>query len=314
MPGPRYPNLFVAGAAKAGTTTWYEVLGKHPDVFMPEIKEPRFLNPDVTYDYRVETEEAYLALYEDATDEARLGDASPWYLYSEEAPRRIRERVDDPRVVVVLRDPVERIYSLHGQMLMTGAECIEDFREALEAEEARRRGERLPRRVEPREALYYREAALYAPHVRRFLDAFDEDELLFVRFEDFADDPEAVYREICEFADVDPTVDPEIPASNPHQEIRSTSFREFVRDPPQPVQKVTALFPIAWRDRLREVLKGLNREETERDPLDPDLRRELVEHCRPDVEEVEDLLGWDLEAWKTVDESETPPPPSTGNA
>jgi hypothetical protein len=304
MTADRYPNLFIAGVPKAATTTWYTVLDRHPDVYMPDKKEPRFLNTDFTFDFRVETEEEYLSLYEDAGDEHRRGEASPWYVYSEEATRKIRERVDDPRIVVLLRDPVERIYSQHGQFVMTGAENIESFREALAASQARKRGERLPRRVEPREALYYWDVAHYAPHVRRYLDTFEDHELMFIRFEDFTDDPRAVYREICEFIGVDPSIDVEIPNSNAHQEIRSRRFRELVRDPPEPVQTVTALFPLAWRDRLREIFKGVNRKETDRDPLPDDLRRELTEHCRRDVEEVEDLLGWDLTDWKHVDAPE----------
>lgn len=310
MPGSRYPDLFIAGVAKAATTTWYEVLGRHSDVFMPERKEPRFFDTDFTFDYRVETEEEYLALYEDAGDEHRWGEASPWYIYSEEAAREIRERIDDPRIVVLLRDPVDRLYSLHGQFVMTGAESIESFREALAAEEARKRGERLPLHLEPLEGLYYRDIAHYAPHVRRYLETFEDHELKFIRFEDFTDDPEAVYREICGFIGVDPTVDVEIPNSNSHQVIRSKRFREFVRDPPEPVQRVTALFPLAWRNQLREILKGVNRVHTEREPMPDDLRRELTEHCRPDVEELEDLLGWDLTEWKTVEgepTTETPP-------
>lgn len=300
MTADRYPNLFIAGVPKAATTTWYTVLDRHPDVFMPDTKEPRFLNTDFTFDYRVETEEDYLAMYEDAGDEHRRGEASPWYLYSDEAAHKIRERVDDPRIVALLRDPVERLYSLHGQFVMTGAESIESFREALAAQESRKRGRRLPLRIEPLEGLYYWDIAHYAPHVRRYQETFEDHELLFIRFEDFTSDPEAIYREICGFIGVDPTVDVEIPNSNPHQSLRSKRFREFVRDPPRAIQRLTGLFPLAWRDQLRKVLKGVNRKKTERDPMPADLRRELTDHCRPDIEELEDLLGWDLTAWKEI--------------
>lgn len=303
-----YPNLFIAGVPKAATTTWHRVLSRHPEVFMPDKKEPRFLNTDFTFDYRVETEEEYLSLFEDAEDEPRRGEASPWYVYSEDAARKIRERVEDPRIIVLLRDPVERLYSLHGQFVMTGAESIESFREALAAQDARKRGERIPLRREPLEGLFYWDIAHYAPHVCRYQETFDDHELKFIRFEDFTRDPEAIYREICEFIDVDPTVDVPIPNSNAHQEIRSKRFREFVRDPPPAVQKVTALFPLAWREELREVLKGVNRKETERDPMPDDLRRELTEHCRPDIEELENLLGWDLTDWKHVDPEDVQAP------
>lgn len=300
MPGQRYPNLFIAGVPKAATTTWYVALGRHPDVFMPEEKELRFLDRDLTFDNRVETEEDYLAYFEDAGDVARRGDASPWYFYSREAPKAIRRRVDDPRVLVLLRDPVERLYSLHGQMVMSGAETIEDFGEALDAQEDRKKGRRLPDFFEPREGLYYWDIAHYAPHARRYLDIFEDDELMFVRFEEFTGDPEETYRRICRFLDVDPGVLPEIPSSNSHQVLRSERIRDILKNPPGPIGKLGARLPGEWGRRVRDALWQLNLKKTRRDPMPADVRRRLTEHCREDVEELEGLLGWDLSPWKRL--------------
>lgn len=297
---PRYPNLFIAGVAKAATTSWYELLGSHPDVFAPEVKEPRFFNPDLTFDTRHGSEEEYLSLYEGHDEEWWL-DGSPFYLYSKRAPKLIREGVQEPRILVSLRDPVDRLYSLHSQMLITGAESIEDFEEALEASEERRRGERLPTRLGPREALYYWDIAHYAPHVRRFLEHFEEDQLKFVRFETFIDDPKTTYEQVCGFLGIEPEPDPAIPTGNPHQRLLSTRLRELVFEPPQPLVRALQVFPESWRGQLRALLQDFNRREAKREPMDPDTRARLVEHCRPDVEELEDLLGWNLEEWKTID-------------
>jgi hypothetical protein len=298
MAGHRFPNLFIAGVPKAATTTWYQVLDRHPDVFMSEDKELRFLDQDLTFDNRVRSEEDYLAYFADAGDERRRGEASPWYFYSEEAPRRIRECSEDPRVLVFLRDPVERLYSLHGQMVNAGAENIEDFREALAAQADRKRGRRLPDLFEPREGLHYRDIAHYAPHARRFLSTFDDDELLFVRFETFAERPEELYRRICRFIDVDPDDDAEIPASNSHKVLRSQRVRDFLKDPPAPIQALATRVPGDWPKAARDYLWELNLKRAERDPMPADVRRKLTEHCRRDVEELEDLLGWDLADWK----------------
>jgi hypothetical protein len=302
MSGSPHPDLFIAGVPKAATTTWYEALDRHPQIHMSEDKELRYHDRDLTFHHRVETEEAYRRQFAGADGEHRLGEASPWYYYSETAPRRIRDRVDDPRIIVLLRDPVERLYSLHGQMTITGAEEITDFREALAAQPDRKRGRRLPDLLEPRQGLYYWDIAHYAPHVRRYQRLFDDDELLFVRFEDFTSDPEATYGEICSFLDVDPTVEPRIPSANAHQVPRSPRVRDLLKDPPDPVQRLAAWVPGDWPRQIRDVLWEWNLKQTDRAPLASDLRRKLTEHCRPDVEEVEDLLGWDLTDWKQVPE------------
>lgn len=298
MSGQAYPNLFIAGVAKAATTTWYKALGLHPDVFMPEEKELRFLDRDLTFDNRIETEEEYLALFEDAGNEARLGDASPWYFHSNVAAQAIRERVEDPRILVFLRDPVERLHSLHGQMVMSGAETITDFRQALEAQQDRKKGKRLPDLLEPREGLYYWDVAHYAESVQRYKEIFDEDEILFVRFEDFTRDPPGTYRKVCRFIDVDPALEPRIPASNAHQVTRSYRVRDILQDPPALVRRVAARLPRGWPERARDIFWELNLKDARRVPMPPDVRLVLTEHCRPDVERLEDLLGWDLSAWK----------------
>lgn len=302
MPGP-HPDVFIAGVPKAATTTWYHALANHPEVYMSDEKELRYLDRDLTFDNRVETEAAYRAHFAGAGDEKRIGEASPWYFYSEVAPREIRQRVDDPRILVFLRDPVERLYSLHGQMVISGAEEIEDFREALAAQDDRKQGRRLPDMLEPREGLYYWDIAHYAPHVRRYQDHFDDHELSFVRFEDFTDDPEATYREVCSFLDVDPTVDPQIPASNSHQVPRSRAVRDFLKDPPGPIEALASRLPGDWPAQARDLIWELNLKETNRDPMPEDLRRDLTDHCREDIEEVEDLLGWDLTDWKEIDDT-----------
>lgn len=299
MTGRRYPNLFIAGVAKGATTTWYETLGQHPEVFMPEVKEPRFMDPDLTYTHAIEDETDYLALYEDATPQhERLGDASPWYLYSKVAPQRILDRVDDPKVLISLRHPVDRLYSRHSQGVLTGNESIESFEAALEASQDRKQGKRLPDRMNPREALYYWDVAHYAPHVERWLAAFDADQIRVLRFDDFVEDPQAAYADVCRFLGIDDTFEPEIGRSNPNQEVKSHRFRDLVREPPDAVLSITQHLPVSWRETLRELLKSLNRRQTERDPLDPELRQRLVDHCRPDVERLEEMLGWDLADWK----------------
>lgn len=305
---PGWPNLFIVGPHKTGTTTWWEVLDQHPEVFMPVIKEPHWLNQDHHYTHRpVQREQAYLDLYADAGTAARLGDASPWYFFSPAATEAIRENVEDPRVLITLRDPVERIYSHHSNRVRGAHEPIASFEGVLAAEQERKRGENLPERLTPERACYYRDNLAYTPHVQRYMDTFEDHELEILRFETYIQDVPATYRSLCKWMGVDPSFEPTFQRSNPNAQARSHAVTRFLRDPPGPVKAVTQLFPRAWRIRTRRALKQLNRRPVEREPLAPATRAELAEHCLDDIEALEELLGWDLSDWKRVEQLEASP-------
>lgn len=298
----RWPNLFIVGPHKTGTTTWWEVLDQHPEVFMPVIKEPHWLDQDHRYTTRpVESEEAYLDLYADAGDTVRLGDASPWYFYSPAATEAIRKKVENPRVLIMLRDPVKRLHSLHSNRVRGLREPIEVFEDALAAEPERKQGRNLPERLVPERACYYRDNLAYTPHVQRYLDTFDDHELKILHFETYVQDLPATYRSLCDWMGVDPTFEVTFKRANPNAEARSRAVTRFLRDPPAAVKATTQLFPFDWRVRARRRLKQLNRDPVEREPLDPGTRSELIEHCIDDIEALEDLLGWELSAWKRIE-------------
>ncbi|MBA2556652.1 MAG: hypothetical protein H0V12_04785, partial [Chloroflexi bacterium] len=149
--GQPRPDFFIPGAPKSGTSSMYEYLRQHPEIYLPSLKEPRHFCPDQDSGsdrdglFFVRDRDEYLALYAGVRGEKRIGDASVQYLYSRVAAERIREFNPDARFIVMLRNPVHMAYSLHGQRLAGGGEDIEDFGEALEAEADRREGRRLPK-------------------------------------------------------------------------------------------------------------------------------------------------------------------------
>ena len=126
----RWPNLFVAGVEKGGTTSLWQHLDAHPEVFMSEVKEPSFFIPD--RHEAAQTEASYLSLFE-GREEAWLGEASVRYFYDELAPGRIREAAPDGRILIILRDPVDRAYSAYWGTVRSGYER-RSFREAVEIE------------------------------------------------------------------------------------------------------------------------------------------------------------------------------------
>jgi len=99
------PNFFIVGAPKCGTTSMTEYLKQHPDIFIPEEKEPHYFGSDLEYPRITKTEAQYLRLFSEAQDERRLGEASVWYLFSQRAAQEIYEFNPLSRIIIMLRTP-----------------------------------------------------------------------------------------------------------------------------------------------------------------------------------------------------------------
>ena len=145
MTSTRWPNLFIAGAAKAGTGYLYTHLGAHPDIRMSGLKEPHFFSqvelwPEVRPFVTTVTDEgAYLKLFEGA-GERYAGEASTSYFWQPATADRIQERCPDARVIISLRDPVERAYSHYLNDHRAGVEP-RSFLDAVSASDLSPEGE-----------------------------------------------------------------------------------------------------------------------------------------------------------------------------
>ncbi|MEX2546832.1 MAG: sulfotransferase [Chloroflexota bacterium] len=204
----RRPDLFIVGAGTAGTTALYEYLLGHPQVYMSPIKEPDYFCPDVVpdSDFSYGTKlDKYLALFTPTGRHRRVGEASTSYLRSSQAPALIREFEPEARIVIMLRNPIDRMHSMHSQRVALGLEPIGDLEAALDSEAA---------------GFPYLERARVADHVSRWLDTFGTDRVHVIIFDDFAADTEAVFRKVLEFLEVDPNLGPR------SFEPRNTSYRQ----------------------------------------------------------------------------------------
>jgi hypothetical protein len=294
------PDFFIVGAPKSGTTAMFEYLAAHPEVFTPARKEPTHFADDLDTGTRADSNyftrdlADYLGLFAGSSGEKRVGEGSVWYLYSEVAAERIKKFAPHARIIVMLRDPVEMAYSLHAQRLASGAEDISSFEEALAAEAERAEGRRIPRTAFVVRGLLYREVVRYADQVRRYLDAFGRDRVLVLFFEEFAAEPGAAYRQVCEFLDIDPSYAPSFERVNQNTVVRSSMVRDLVRFHPR-VPRLKALGPLRRRWRLlRRSLLRANQKVAPRRPLAPALRQRLAAELTPDVEDLGGLVDRDL--------------------
>jgi hypothetical protein len=294
----RRPDLFVVGAPKSGTTSLYEYLREHPDVYMSEVKEPFYFSPDVFRTFRnkfkhPEDEERYLALFAAATTEKRIGEASTTYLASPAAPRLIHEFAPDAHIICILRDPVEVAYAWHGERVFRGVEPHKAFDRAL---------------LDSDDGQKYRQIGKYATQLERWFAEFGRERVHVIVYEDFAADTPAAYRSVLQFLGVDPDFRPASFAA--HNTVSGKSrLVPFLRGPLG--RRVSAAINrAAGRGIARRLSRAARqlplRRGRSRPPLDPDLRQVLVDDYRPEVVRAGDLLGRDLVSlW--LPQSDDPP-------
>lgn len=151
----KVPDFLIVGAARAGTTTIYSHLSKHPMVFMPKVKEPMFFSvysQDAFYidpkskkrvSFIIKELEGYLNLFQSAENYKLLGEASTWYLYHYQSTIKnlkkiYSERFNDLKIIIILRNPVERVWSHYWMKKRNGEEQL-DFEKAINPETIRHR-------------------------------------------------------------------------------------------------------------------------------------------------------------------------------
>jgi hypothetical protein len=298
MTALRKPNFFVVGAPKCGTTSLYDYLRQHDQVFMTALKEPHYFATDLHYRGYVRDHDAYARLYSSANNQLRLGEASVWYLYSERAAGNIRAEIGEAKIIAMLRNPVDFLHSLHNQLLISCSETITDFVEALDAETDRLAGLRLPRSEYDTKRLYYSRVVDFATQLERYFSAFGRDNVHIVFHEDFKRDTLGEYRRCLEFLDVDSTFRPELEVLNRSKRVHSRKLQSLLRRPKPVIRTAARSFvPTPIRHRLIRHLRRINTFEQPRAPIEPATRALLVERFRPQVERLSELLGRDLSDW-----------------
>ena len=281
----------------------YNFLAQHPDIYLPPKKEIHFFATDLYSPYYCRDLEKYLEFFAGATNETRIGEASVWYLYSKLASAEIRHFSPDASIIIMLRNPVDMIYSLHGHRFYINSEDIEDFGEALNAEADRKLAQRLPANPYPVAGLFYREVGRYYEQVKRYLDNFGSEQVKIIFYDDFQIDPAAAVRELFAFLGVDPSLPIETSVINASKKLRSRALATFLDPPPPLVSKLgRALTSPERRQNLFKTFRKFNTEHAPRKPLPATLRRELQLDFATDVDRLSALVGRDLSHWNRAGE------------
>jgi hypothetical protein len=307
-PQRRVPDFFLAGHPKCGTTAMYEILRRHPQIYMPDLKEPRYFASDQRQRFQPRrsgrlpaTLEEYLKLFEPALPDQVVGEASPSYLTSSTAAALIAEVQPAARIVAIFREPASFLRSLHLQMVQSHHETVKGFKRAMSLEAARREGRRIPRRSDRPQALLYSDSVRYVDQLRRYEAVFSSEQIMTLIYDDWRSENEATVRKILRFLQVDDAVPVEVEDVNPTVLVRSQHLEEAVnalsvgRGPVTSAAK-GAIKAIAPRQLRLEALRLIRRRVVLGKPAPPDeaFMLELRRRFKPEVVALSEHLGRDL--------------------
>lgn len=297
----RYPNLFLAGAPKCGTTSMAHCLGQHPAIFAPSWKEPSFFGSDLTKCYSRQSEADYLSLFKEWTDERYALDASTSYFYSRTAPQEILNNSPEVRILIMLRNPIEAIYSMYFENRFEGIETISTFEDALSAEKNRQIQDRSPKRGLLEQLLYFRIYS-YTENISRYHAVIGRERVQILVFDDFKRDARAEFIKVIEFLDLDPTCANTIDYSikNAAKQPISRHVSRFAFSPGRIGRAAKPFLSKAQRLRIREMINRVNTRAGSNPPMKPETCRLLAEKFTPEVARLSKLLDRDLSHWLKV--------------
>ncbi|MGH2854432.1 MAG: sulfotransferase family protein [Solirubrobacteraceae bacterium] len=305
----RAPDFFIVGHPKCGTSALYLILRRHPQIYMPDIKEPRFFAAELrsrfrqpALDKRPETLDGYRALFAAAGPEQRIGEASPIYLMSHAAAGRIAEAQPDARIIAILREPASFLRSFHLQCVHNHIETQTDLRKAIALEGARREGKRIPRYSHSPQMLMYSELVRYVEQLRRYHAVFPPEQVLVLVYDDFRRDNEATARKVLRFLAVDESHVAPV-ETDPLAGVRFQRLHHLTRMAAVASRNPAAAGPVARgvnaliSERLRsDATRARWRRLVYREPPPPDrqLMLELRRRFKGEVVALSDYLGRDL--------------------
>ncbi len=306
----RVPDFFIVGHPKSGTTALYEMLRRHPQIYMPDLKEPWFFASDLRPRFQParsgatpSTLEGYLELFTGAGPEQVVGEASSSYLRSADAASAIAALRPDARIIAILREPAGFLRSLHLQLLEDHVESEKDLRRAIALEPQRREGKKVPRRSHLPQMLLYSDYVHYVAQLRRYHAVFPPKQVLVLIHDDFRSDNDSTVREVLRFLEVDDRAPVDATEANVTvKRIRSQRLDEIVtgvtvgRGPLSRVAKagVKALLPSG--ELRARALRATRREVVYGKPRSPDeqLMLELRRRFRGEVVALSEYLERDL--------------------
>lgn len=288
------PNFLIIGVQKAGTTSIYNYLQEHPQIFMSQVKETNFLEkdwenlpPEKQNKNGIVTVEKYAELFRDVKDEKAIGEASPNYLFHyESSAARIKKYVPEAKLIVVLRNPVERAYS----------DYLMHLRDAIGY---RSLSDQI--KYSSHKSFILQKGFYYLP-LKHYFEQFGRGQIQVFFYDDLCKDPQLFMQEMYKFLEVDAKFTPnttkkaQIAKVPKNKTVNNLLQRKnMLRNTVAKIMKTVV--PLETRQKLRDRLIELNSHAKKEVPLSKKERQQLIELYREDILNLQDLVERDLSSW-----------------
>ena len=308
------PNFFVVGTVKAGTTSLYNYLQEHPQVYMSPIKEPhhfatdmrvsefnpfyaRNLKTDITEDLAGELSEInmiaaivhsrpqYLELFRDVKDEKAIGEVSTSYMYSATAAEEIYKFNPKAKIIISLRNPVSRAYSHYLMNYRSGA-VRGQFHDELVADINRQpKGWGISR--------LYLDHGYYHQQVQRYFNLFPREQILVLIFDELSKDPEGTMKRVFDFLGVETGFKSDTNVIHNKAKVPVSGLARKIINHQQLIRIAGMIVPKKIR---RYVLSKLYTSKNLPE-FKPETKELLKQYYRKDILATSELIGRDLSHW-----------------
>ncbi len=245
----------------------------------------------------------YLAFFSEApADAVCVAEASPMYLYSSEAPQQIAALNAGARIVIVLRDPVQLVRSMHTQNVESRIEPFFELELALGAESLRAAGIPVPRRQQHTTHAFLRYTAIasYAPQLQRYFAVFPRRQIHVMIFERLLVAQQQELTRLLQFLELPTDGELRLPFENPTVTIRNSFGARLVAQPPASARRLARLFPREFRGSVAHWIWRSNVQPEASRALPTQLEAYLRNYFAADTRAVEDLLGLELTEWRSA--------------
>ena len=281
----QWPNFFIVGAPRSGTTSLYAYLNQIPGIYMSPVKEPEFFSPNRSTNnglIPIVNKSDYLTLFKNVKDELVIGEASTCYLEDPDSPKLIHNEVTDALIIILLRDPIERAYSHYLIQRRNNLEK-KSFHESIK---------NILKKYDPLTSNHYLHAGLYSEQILRYINSFGEKNVKIIIFEDFVQNERNTVKDILSFLGVnfEPNFDSDV------QHVFNLPKEKFANKilHSKTIRKIAGkIIPTASRQLLKEKLLL----QTEKPLMTEEDRKILRNFFDEDVKKLKNILGQDL-PWK----------------
>lgn len=313
-------NLFIVGAAKSGTTFLQQIMASHSDIFMSPVKEPNFFSNDIDknkfrddwkkrfnedslqldnlgkiiprHSWYVRNEKEYNSLYFDSDDESYRGEASVSYLYSKKAANAIRNYAPDAKIIMILRNPIDRAISHVLMDIKTGlvnantdpmSAIIDDY-----SNHCRAWGK----------SHLYIDLGLYFEQVKRYFDNFPKEQIKIIFFDTLISDPKKVCQSISRFLDLTYELNPNINSEKNEAGLPKNYLFSLILKNKSFMRPFSKLIPADFKAYLKSLLLSNKNMPI----IQKDKKEQLIDYFESDIINLQRLLDCDLSEWLKIGE------------